>query len=402
MGSCAGAIPVTCGPELRMIQMLQMQSCLLILVLPSLLQALDTVLRAEIAAAAAESRNLASELAAMLLRLEGGDQGIADDGEDIIDDGENIIDDGEEIINDSEDIIDNGEDIIDDGEDIIDDGEDILDEEEEIVDDGEDKKDIEDSIDNSVDLSDVGEDMTDAEGVKHKSSANKKERDEAEPNFENDKHEANDILELLLGSDSHNRTTNGTVSLQIKIVENETDIAQKSDKSVVLKLENSDKGYFKEILGPKEKEERRDDILKSSLNKLEKVAIEIEKLARSAKSEEEIAAVHQLTQILEEMASALTLEEVRLSVDVTLSKEEKISSLKESVDHLLEYLREVMNELKEQTFYNENFARENKRVRKPKFLDEEEISDGNQKKMRQAKYRNMLTKFYFGSYWNYE
>merc|ERR1711874_473910 len=378
MGSCAGAIPVTCGPELQMIQMLQMQSCLLILVFPSLLQALDTVLRAEIASAAAESRNLASELAAMLLRLEGGDQGISDD-----DDGEDIIDD-------------------DDGEDKIDDGEDILDEEEEIVDDGEDKKDIEDSIDNSVDLSDVGEDMTDAEGVKHKSSANKKERDEAEPNFENDKHEANDILELLLGSDSHNRTTNGTVSLQIKIVENETDIAQKSDKSVVLKLENSDKGYFKEILGPKEKEERRDDILKSSLNKLEKVAIEIEKLARSAKSEEEIAAVHQLTQILEEMASALTLEEVRLSVDVTLSKEEKISSLKESVDHLLEYLREVMNELKEQTFYNENFARENKRVRKPKILDEEEISDGNQKKMRQAKYRNMLTKFYFGSYWNYE
>merc|ERR1711874_808945 len=114
---------VTCGPEL---QMLQMQSSLLILVFPSLLQALDTVLRAEIASAAAESRNLASELAAMLLRLEGGDQGISDDGEDIID------------------------------------------EEEEIVDDGEDKKDIEDSIDNSVDLSDVGEDMTDAEGVKHK------------------------------------------------------------------------------------------------------------------------------------------------------------------------------------------------------------------------------------------
>merc|ERR1711874_420541 len=135
---------VTCGPEL---QMLQMQSSLLILVFPSLLQALDTVLRAEIASAAAESRNLASELAAMLLRLEGGDQGIADDGEDIID---------------------NGEDIIDDGEDIIDDGEDILDGEEEIVDDGEDKKDIEDSIDNGVDLSDVGEDMTDAEGVKHK------------------------------------------------------------------------------------------------------------------------------------------------------------------------------------------------------------------------------------------
>merc|ERR1711874_771110 len=177
---------VTCGPEL---QMLQMQSSLLILVFPSLLQALDTVLRAEIASAAAESRNQASELAAMLLRLEGGDQGISDDGEDIIDDSEDIIDDGEDIIDD------------DDGEDKIDDGEDILDEEEEIVDDGEDKKDIEDSIDNSVDLSDVGEDMTDAEGVKHKSSANKKERDEAEPNFENDKHEANDILELLLGSD---------------------------------------------------------------------------------------------------------------------------------------------------------------------------------------------------------
>merc|ERR1711874_641396 len=135
---------VTCGPEL---QMLQMQSSLLILVFPSLLQALDTVLRAEIASAAAESRNLASELAAMLLRLEGGDQGISDDGED-------IIDDGEEIIDDSEDIIDDGEDIIDD-----DDGEDK-------IDDGEDKKDIEDSIDNSVDLSDVGEDMTDAEGVK--------------------------------------------------------------------------------------------------------------------------------------------------------------------------------------------------------------------------------------------
>merc|ERR1711874_331793 len=219
---------VTCGPEL---QMLQMQSSLLILVFPSLLQALDTVLRAEIASAAAESRNLASELAAMLLRLEGGDQGISDDGEDIIDDGEEIIDDSEDIIDDGEDIIDD-----DDGEDKIDDGEDILDEEEEIVDDGEDKKDIEDSIDNSVDLSDVGEDMTDAEGVKHKSSANKKERDEAEPNFENDKHEANDILELLLGSDSHNRTTNGTVSLQIKIVENETDIAQRSEKPVVLKV----------------------------------------------------------------------------------------------------------------------------------------------------------------------
>ena len=158
----------------------------------------------------------------------------------------------------------------------------------------------------------------------------------------------------------------------------------------------------------------------SSFDKPAKVAKEIENLAKSAKSDVKIETVHQLTEILQEMTSALTLEEVRLSVDVTLSKEEKIDTIEENIEYMLEYLREVMEELKQQASYNEQIALENKRSREAKYFDDSPSSDviiladdekdcedcnradDREKRFRQARYRNMLTKFYFGSYWKYD
>ena len=114
------------------------------------------------------------------------------------------------------------------------------------------------------------------------------------------------------------------------------------------------------------------------------------------------------------MATALTLEEVKLSVDLTLSKEQRkdtFEDLEESVDAMLEYFKEVMEQLKAQAAFNEQIARDNARARNPKFLkessaidveivaDNEEKEGDEEKRLRQAKYRNMLTKFYFGSYW---
>ena len=217
-----------------------------------------------------------------------------------------------------------------------------------------------------------------------------------------------DILELGTRSD---KATTDRKTLHIN---NSGDDLGQNIPPIVFDLKNADQGHFKEISKEKEEKDAKQERLRSSLDKLEKVAKEIEKLAKSAKSEEEIATVHQLTQILEEMATALTLEEVKLSVDLTLSKEQRkdtFEDLEESVDAMLEYFKEVMEQLKAQAAFNEQIARDNARARNPKFLkessaidaeivaDNEEKEGDEEKRLRQAKYRNMLTKFYFGSYW---
>ena len=148
--------------------------------------------------------------------------------------------------------------------------------------------------------------------------------------------------------------------------------------------------------------------LKSSLEKLEKVAKEIENLAKAAKTDDEVESVHQLSKILEDMTAALTLEELRVSVDVTLSKEEKINTIEENIESMLKYLKEVLGQLKEQTkISTDNAQKDTKRKgKKIKQFDDRWMDDQKpisnleyiNKKRRQAKYRNMLTKFYFGRY----
>ena len=90
------------------------------------------------------------------------------------------------------------------------------------------------------------------------------------------------------------------------------------------------------------KEER----LRSSLDNLEKVAQEIEKLAFSANSEDEIKSVNQLTKVLEAMTSKLSVDEVKISVDVKLGKVERINNIEENIENMLDSLLEVVGQMK--------------------------------------------------------
>ena len=90
--------------------------------------------------------------------------------------------------------------------------------------------------------------------------------------------------------------------------------------------------------------ENSDQSLKSSLDKLEKVAKDIELLTKTAETDAEIETVNQLTNILNEMTTALAVEEVRLSVDVSLSRDDKIKETEQSVDEMLSYLKEIIGE----------------------------------------------------------
>ena len=108
------------------------------------------------------------------------------------------------------------------------------------------------------------------------------------------------------------------------------------------------------------------------------------------------------------------LEEVRLSVDINLSKEEKIGSIEDNIEYMLEYLREVVGQVKEQTNLAAKILKPtNKRTGKELKLaddglssdviiaiddDASDLLEERKKKYRQARYRKMLTNFYFGSY----
>jgi len=160
--------------------------------------------------------------------------------------------------------------------------------------------------------------------------------------------------------------------------------------------------------------ENSDQSLKSSLDKLEKVAKDIELLTKTAETDAEIETVNQLTNILNEMTAALAVEEVRLSVDVSLSRDDKIKEIEQSVEEMLSYLKEIIGEF--QTLKASHTK--TPEPRQPKKIDLDETDDifklileektecedcnneeDRDKRLRLAKYRRMLTDFYYGDYW---
>jgi len=422
----------------------------------------NKVERKEIAAAAAESRNLAEELAALLFRLEGGGDAAIEDKPAIVDSTDNeedILDTEEsfqtkknvlrqedrepkrvstkeeiqskvssnEAINDFNSRIkilrNNSLQLVKDttlsNKESVVRKDNISDDKSEIQKELEQEQIVAESSEIKDDLSIVETILDELSGRITILETNQQESPRTDGTAI-DPSSVKDIIEIgsnidnvriiELGSKLNDRENN-----ELRTFQNKDDGSEHNIEPVVFNLDNADYGYYKQISDKTQEEIRKEERLKSSLDKLEKVAKEIEELAKSAKSDEEIATVHQLTQILEDMATALTLEEVRLSVNVTLNKQEKnnkFEALEESVDSMLEYLKGIMKELREQAIYNEQIINQNKNSRQPKVIEEshagdvkiflvnDETTDDKEKKLRQARYRNMLTKFYFGNYWD--
>ena len=90
--------------------------------------------------------------------------------------------------------------------------------------------------------------------------------------------------------------------------------------------------------------------LKYSLDNLEVIANEIKTLALSAKSQDEIRSVNQMANILEAMTAKLSLDEVKISVDLVLGREDKINIVENDVEGMIDSLVQVVGTL----IYNTN------------------------------------------------
>ena len=163
-------------------------------------------------------------------------------------------------------------------------------------------------------------------------------------------------------------------------------------------------------------EKNKADRLKTSLEKLESVAFEIENLAKTATTDEDIETIQELTAILEEMTSALAFEEVRLSVDINFNKKNKeVDEFEENIKNMLKYLQTVVEDLKKSQLKSVEENRRPKQLKgfdtnnefillfddRPKKKDPSVSSVDNSREIRRAYYRRMLTDFYDKD-WNIE
>jgi len=119
--------------------------------------------------------------------------------------------------------------------------------------------------------------------------------------------------------------------------------------------------------------------LKNSLDNLEVVANEINHLALTAKSEDEIRSVNQMAKILEAMTAKLSLDEVKISVDLVLGREDKIKTVENDIEGMIDSLVEVVgtisNDTKTKQLINYKGSDDNSRQKEigriPKQLEDE-------------------------------
>ena len=93
--------------------------------------------------------------------------------------------------------------------------------------------------------------------------------------------------------------------------------------------------------------ETKTEKLEYHLNSLENVAKEIQKLAFSAKSEEDINFVNQLTEIFDSMAEELSVDEITISLDLNLEKRGKLEKMEKNIEKMLDLLVTVVKEFRE-------------------------------------------------------
>ena len=94
--------------------------------------------------------------------------------------------------------------------------------------------------------------------------------------------------------------------------------------------------------------------LKNSLDNLEVVANEIKHLALTAKSKDEISSVNKMAKILETMTAKLSLDEVKISVDLVLGRDDKINTVENDIEGMIDSLVEVVGAIKSDTKGNTN------------------------------------------------
>jgi len=94
--------------------------------------------------------------------------------------------------------------------------------------------------------------------------------------------------------------------------------------------------------------------LKNSLDNLEVVANEIKHLALTAKSKDEISSVNKMAKILETMTAKLSLDEVKISVDLVLGRDDKINTVENDIEGMIDSLVEVVGAITSDTKGNKN------------------------------------------------
>ena len=108
--------------------------------------------------------------------------------------------------------------------------------------------------------------------------------------------------------------------------------------------------------------------LTNSLDNLEVIANEIKTLALSAKSQDEIRSVNQMAKILEAMTAKLSLDEVKISVDLVLGREDKINIVENDIEGMIDSLVQVVGTLTD----NSNSQGEEGNIKRvPKQLEDE-------------------------------
>ena len=94
--------------------------------------------------------------------------------------------------------------------------------------------------------------------------------------------------------------------------------------------------------------------LKNSLDNLEVVANEIKHLALTAKSKDEISSVNKMAKILETMTAKLSLDEVKISVDLVLGRDYRINTVENDIEGMIDSLVEVVGAITSDTKGNKN------------------------------------------------
>ena len=121
---------------------------------------------------------------------------------------------------------------------------------------------------------------------------------------------------------------------RIKKLENEEPLENETIRSKENQNSNS-VGLFSE----------KEAKLKISLDKFKKVTKDVRNLALSAKSDDEKNTVSQLTKILDVLTAKMSLDEIKISVDLAYGKGRKASVVENDIETMIDSLENVVDQL---------------------------------------------------------